>query len=114
MNALVLAVVIAIIVEALIEYAKTIGKAVMNKQYKTAATQLAAIAIGVGLCAAADVDLFAALGIVFSIKAIGVVLTGIFASRGANFVSDIAKRIQSVISGELVLSDAIEVNADKK
>lgn len=114
MNTLVIAVVIAIVVEALIEYAKTIGKAVMNKQYKTAVTQLAAIAIGVGLCAAAGADVFAALGITFSIKVIGVVLTGIFASRGANYLSDIAKRIQSVISGELVLSDAIEVSTDEK
>lgn len=114
MNTLVLAVVIAIIVEALIEYAKTIGKAVMGKQYKTAVTQFTAIAIGVGLCVAASVDIFAALGIVFSVKAIGIVLTGIFASRGANYLSDIAKRIQSVISGELVLSDAVEVNTDEK
>lgn len=114
MNTLVLAVVIAIVVEALIEYAKTIGKAVLSKQYKTAATQLAAIAIGVGLCVATDANVFADLGITFSVEAIGVVLTGIFASRGANFVSDIAKRIQSVISGELVLSDAIEVSNDEK
>ena len=114
MNALVLAIVFAIITEALVEYAKTICKALMSKQYKTASTQLAAIIIGVGLCATAGVDVFAGLGITFSVKAIGIVLTGIFASRGANYLSDIAKRIQSVISGELVLSDAIEVNTDEK
>lgn len=111
MNTLVLAVVIAIIVEALIEYAKTIGKAVIGKQYKTAATQIAAIVIGVALCAAAGADVFAALGITFTVKVIGIILTGIFASRGANYLSDIAKRIQSVISGELVLG---EVSTDEK
>lgn len=111
MNTLVLVIVFAVLVEALIEYAKTIGKAIVGKQYKTAVTQLVAVVVGVVLCVAGNADMFAALGITFSIKMLGTVLTGIIISRGANYASDIMKRIQSIVSGELVLG---EVSTDEK
>ena len=39
MNMIVLVLVMAVTVEALVEYAKTFGKAIIEKQWKTAATQ---------------------------------------------------------------------------
>ena len=39
MNMIVLVLMMAVTVEALIEYAKTFGKAIIEKQWKTAATQ---------------------------------------------------------------------------
>lgn len=97
MNMILLAVVMAVVVEALIEYAKTIFAAVEQREWKTAVTQLAAIAIAVGLCFAVQADIFAALGINFNVAWLGVLLTGVFASRGSNYVSDIVSKIQTAI-----------------
>ena len=96
MEGIILILVMAIVVEALIEYAKTIGKAFANGGWKTAVTQLAAIALGVLLCFMTGGDLFAVVGIEFAWAWLGVFLTGILISRGANYVSDFAKRLQGV------------------
>ncbi|MFR1786349.1 MAG: hypothetical protein ACLSWY_10470 [Ruthenibacterium lactatiformans] len=42
MNMIVLVLMMAVTVEALVEYAKTFGKAIIEKQWKTAATQAGA------------------------------------------------------------------------
>lgn len=97
MSMLILAVVMAILVEALVEYGKTILGAMESREYKTAVTQLLAIALAVALCVAVQADVFAALGIHFSAPWVGVLLTGIFASRGSNYMSDIIKKVQSAI-----------------
>ena len=76
MNKIMLAVVIAVTVEGLIEYAKTVGKAVQSGQRKTAFTQAAAIVLGVLLCLAVGADVYSALGIEFALPWIGTVLTG--------------------------------------
>ena len=114
MDILVMVIVFAMLVEALVEDAKTIGKAFLNKEYKTAVTQLAAVMLGIVLCVAGDADMFVVLGITFNIDMLGTVLTGIIISRGANYASDIMKRIQSIVSGELVLGEATEVSTDEK
>lgn len=101
MDILVLVIVFAVLVEALIEYAKTVAKAFVGGEYKTAITQVVAIVLGIVICFAGNADVFAALGITFSIKYMGVVLTGIFISRGANYMSDLVKRIQSLIGSSV-------------
>ncbi len=100
MTGILLILVMAIVVEALIEYAKTIGRAFANGGRKTAITQLVAIALGVLLCFMTGGDLFALVGITFAWPWLGVFLTGIIISRGANYVSDFAKRLQSVKTKE--------------
>lgn len=100
MEGIVLIIVMAIVVEALIEYAKTIGKAFASGGWKTAITQLAAIALGVLLCFTVGGDLFAVVGIAFAWPWLGFVLTGIIISRGANYVSDFIKRLQGVKTKE--------------
>lgn len=97
MSIILLAVVMAVIVEAIIEYGKTIWAAVEKKAYKTVVTQLAAIALSVCLCLAVQADVFAALGINFNVQWIGILLTGVFASRGSNYVSDFVKKLQTTI-----------------
>lgn len=89
MNRTVLVLMMAVTVEALVEYAKTFGKAILEKQWKTAATQAGAVALGVSLCFSAGADFYAALGVSFNAAWLGVALTGVFASRGANYVSDL-------------------------
>lgn len=94
MENIVLILIMAIVVEALVEYGKTIGKAFTAGEAKTAVTQIMAIVVAVMLCLVANANLFSALGINLGYEWVGVVLTGIFASRGSNYVSDLVKRIQ--------------------
>ena len=100
MKGIVLIVVMAIVVEAFIEYVKTIAKAVKEGGWKTAVTQLAAIALGVLLCFMTGGDLFVVVGITFARPWLGVLLTGILISRGANYVSDFIKRLHGVKTEE--------------
>ena len=96
MKGIILIIVMAIVVEAFIEYVKTIGKAVKEGGWKTAVTQATAIALGVLLCFMTGGDLFVVVGITFVWPWLGVILTGIIISRGANYVSDFIKRLQGV------------------
>ena len=94
MEGIVLIITLAIIVEALVEYAKSIGKAIIGGGWKTAVTQIVAIVGAVVLCFASGADLFKTIGIEFVWPWLGVVLTGIIISRGANYVSDFITRLQ--------------------
>ena len=96
MQGIILILALAVVVEAAVEYIKSIGKMFATGDWKTAVTQLSAAAIAIALCFAAGADLFAALGLHFALWWIGVVLTGLFASRGANYVSDIIHKLQSL------------------
>ena len=78
---------VAILIEGLVEYGKTIGDMVENGEKKTAITQCVTIIVGILLMFAFDKDLFAVIGMPVN-HYIGVVLTGIIASRGSNYVSD--------------------------
>lgn len=97
MSIFLLAIVMAVVVEAIIEYGKTIWAAVEKKAYKTVVTQFTSIALSVCLCLAVQADVFAALGINFNVQWIGILLTGIFASRGSNYLSDRIKKLQTII-----------------
>lgn len=109
MQAFLLILSLAIIVEALVQYAKTVITMLENKQYKTFGTQLAAILIAVFICFAAGADIFALMGISFSVHWLGTLLTGIVISRGSNYASDLIKRLQTPDIGEIVLEDVIGV-----
>lgn len=100
MQGIILIITLAVLVEAVVEYAKSIGKMFTEKSYRTAITQLSAAVIAILLCFAANANLFEVLGITFTAPWIGIVLTGLFASRGANFVSDLIKRIQRIKNPE--------------
>ena len=94
MTGIVLVIVLAIIVEAVVEYGKSIGKGFAEGQWKTASRQLAAIAVAVVLCFAANADVFAIVGLQFAWPWLGVVLTGIVCSRGANYTNDFIQRLK--------------------
>lgn len=95
MEGITLIIALAIVTEALIEYGKSIGKALIGGDKKTALTQIAAIAASVLLCFAAGADLFEVAGIKFAWPWVGVALTGILGSRGANYLSDFIKKIHN-------------------
>ena len=90
----------AVLVEALVEYGKQIGKAIVGKEWKTAATQLCAIAVALFICFVLNADLFVALGIKLAIPYVGIVLTGIFCSRGANYISDLIGKLHATVKKE--------------
>ncbi len=83
---------LAVTVEALVEYVKSLGRAALGS-WKRATLQLAAVAAGITLCLAARADLYAVLGLGFAYPWMGQALTGILISRGANYVSDFVGRM---------------------
>lgn len=93
MEGLVLVAALAVTAEALVEYGKSVGSAVLSRQWKTAVTQVAAAVLSVVLCLSADADLFQAVGLTFSLPLLGCVLTGVLVSRGANYISDLSRRL---------------------
>lgn len=99
MQMILLAIVMAVTVEALIEYVKQIAKALGSGEVKAAATQVVSILLGVLLCLAVGADVYGALGVAFAVPWVGTLLTGIFASRGSNYISDLAKRLQNILAG---------------
>ena len=78
---------VAVLIEGLVQYGKTIVDMVENGEKKTAITQCITIIVGILLMFAFDKDLFAVIGMPVN-HYIGIVLTGIIASRGSNYVSD--------------------------
>ena len=108
MQTVVLILVLAITVEAIIQYSKTIIEMLEKKQYKTFATQLAAILLSVFICFTAGVDLYTLVGVSFTLPWLGMLLTGIVVSRGSNYTSDFIKRLQNPDIGEIVLEDIVE------
>ena len=95
MQGISLVIILAVTVEAVVEYIKSICAAFSGEGAKAAVLQLAAAVVSVVLCISSGADLYGYLGIPFSCPAIGTVLTGIFASRGANYVSDLIGRLRS-------------------
>lgn len=89
---------VAILIEALVEYAKTIMKMVEDGEKKTAITQCATIALGILLAFAFNADLFVPIGITVN-HYVGIILTGIIASRGSNYISDFIKKIGEITVG---------------
>lgn len=96
MTVIVIFLMLALIVEAAIEYAKSIGKGMMEGEWKTAVTQLCSIAVALVLCFATGLDVFSFVGLEFAWPWVGVVLTGVFISRGSNYASDFIERLQNV------------------
>ncbi len=90
MTAILLFLTLAVTVEGLVQYIKTLAQG----EKKAAGIQLGALVIAVGLCILSGADVYGALGITFSVPYVGCVLTGIFASRGANYASDILGKLQ--------------------
>ena len=83
---------IAILVEALVEYGKSIGDMFEEHDYKTAITQLITIVMGILLAFAFKINVFEVLGIEVS-ATIGTVLIGVIISRGSNYASDLIGKL---------------------
>ena len=89
---------VAIVLEALVEYAKTIMYMFEEHEYKTAVTQLVTIVIGVGLAFGFHTQLFnAGLSEIYEglhiNPVLDMILTGILFSRGSNYFSDLISKL---------------------
>lgn len=89
---------VAILIEGLVEYGKTIADTFNDGEKRTALIQVITIVIGVGLAFAFDADMFVPLGLTVN-HYIGMVLTGIVMSRGSNYVSDLVGKISKTTVG---------------
>ena len=92
MNTLATIAVLGMTLEALIEYS-SIVVVKRNIVWK----QVAAIAGAIFLALVTGADLFSTVGVSFRIPFVGEVLTGVLFSRGANYVADFIKLIQTRI-----------------
>lgn len=94
MKGTILVIVMAVIVEALVEYGKSLVTACKEGGWKSVILQLIAMVVAILLCFAADANLFTVLGVEFTAPWIGTLLTGVFASRGSNYVSDFIGKLR--------------------
>lgn len=87
-----LIVVLAVAVEALVEYAKTWVASITEGGWKTAIIQTGALAVSVLLCVATGADMFAILGISLGHSWLGSVFTALLTARGSNYMADFLTR----------------------
>lgn len=98
MKTIALIIMVAIVLEALVEYAKTIMYMFEEYEFKTAITQLVTILLGIGLAFGFHTELFnAGLSEVYEGLSINptldIILTGILFSRGSNYFSDLIGKL---------------------
>lgn len=99
MKTITLIIMVAIVLEGLVEYGKTIEHMFTSRDYKTAITQCITIVLGIALAFIFNLQLFNhGLSEIYSgltINAnIDMILTGILFSRGSNYFSDLISRLQ--------------------
>lgn len=98
MKTIALIIMVAVVLEALVEYAKTIMYMFEEYEYKTAITQLITIIVGIGLAFGFHTQLFnAGLSEVYEglhiNPVLDMILTGILFSRGSNYFSDLISKL---------------------
>lgn len=98
MKTIALIIMVAVVLEALVEYFKTVAHMVEVKEYKTAITQAVTIALGIFLAVAFHLHLFNdAMSEIYEGLSINgtldMVLTGILFSRGSNYFSDLISKL---------------------
>lgn len=81
-------IIIAILVEAIVENIKTTYENGIN------GTRIIALILAIVICILTQTGIFLLLGIDFTIPIVDYILTGIVVSRGANFVNDIISKIR--------------------
>jgi len=82
---------VAVLTEALIEYAKTVAKSFETKDYKTFWTQVVSVILGVLMAFSFGINAFATGFTVNPV--VGTAITGIIISRGSNYASDLIGKL---------------------
>ena len=99
MKTIALIIMVAIVLEGLVEYGKTIDRMVVARDYKTAITQGITIVLGIALAFIFHLQLFnEGMSEIYKGLAINptidMILTGILFSRGSNYFSDFVSKLQ--------------------
>lgn len=99
MKTIALIIMVAIVLEGLVEYGKTIDRMVVARDYKTAITQGITIVLGIALAFIFHLQLFnEGMSEIYKDLAINptidMILTGILFSRGSNYFSDFVSKLQ--------------------
>lgn len=118
MKMIALIIMVAIVLEAIVEYVKTVMKMVEDREYKTAITQGVTIALGIAFAFIFNLQLFnGALSEFYEglkiNSAIDMILTGILFSRGANYFSDLVTRLTKKDDGFDLFVDDVEPQTDE-
>lgn len=82
---------VAVLTEALIEYAKTVAESFETKDYKTFWTQVVSVILGITMSFSFGINAFATGFTVNPV--IGTAITGIIISRGSNYASDLIGKL---------------------
>lgn len=82
-------VLIAILVEAVWENLKMIWQ-----ENKVSVNMIGSLILSIIICCLAQIDIFAIVGIPLLVPVVGYILTGVIASRGANFINDLFSKIK--------------------
>ena len=104
MKTIALALMVAVIVEAIVEYGNTIYEMVLDREYQKAVKQGSAIAVAVLFAFMCHVTLLSwlmsdAFGITVN-PIFDMVVSGIFMSRGANYLSNLIRLILNAGSSD--------------
>ena len=112
METIALIIMVSIVLEALVEYGKTIEYAIISDDKKTAITQAITIVLGIALAFIFHLQLFnGALSEFYPIAInpnVDMVLTGILFSRGSNYFSDLVTKLQGKNSIEILGTEFID------
>ena len=110
MKMIALIIMVAVLLEGLVEYAKTVMKMVEDQEYKTAITQGITVMVGVLFAFIFHLHLFnSALTEVYEglliNPVIDQILTGIIISRGSNYASDFISKLTKKNDNTFVIED---------
>jgi hypothetical protein len=98
---------LAFVVEAMVEYIKSMETMIRSKvatDRRAFWIQCAGLGLAVFLAFAARVDLFLALGVTFAWPWVGIALTGILFSRGANYINDFIGKLSKLLDQKYELT----------
>lgn len=83
-------IVLAVLAEAVWETSKMVWQ-----EGKVSGDRIGALVVGLLVALGTQADLFELVGLPFVIPYVGMILTGILISRGANYLHDIIKRLNT-------------------
>lgn len=114
MKTIALILMVAVLLEALVEYAKTIDSMVVSRNYKTAIIQGITIVLGIALAFIFHLQLFnGAMSEIYSgltiNSTVDTILTGILFSRGSNYFSDLVGKLRKPNITEMVGTEMADV-----
>jgi len=96
-----------VVIEGLVEYVNMIVVKDENGKHSISWKIIATMAIGIGIAFVFNMDLFSAVGLNVDIPYVGKILTGIFGSRGSNYVHKLIVKLSGVKQEAIELEESL-------